>query len=86
MCRGVDCTVPPRRLLYRSDREYDEAIKCYKNALRMEKDNLQVRAAAGSSHHVRGGEGEEVAGQLQEDNWCAWGRGGRSSTQLEQQR
>lgn len=29
-------------LLYRSDREYDEAIKCYKNALRMDKENLQV--------------------------------------------
>jgi N-alpha-acetyltransferase 15/16, NatA auxiliary subunit len=29
-------------LLYRSDRDYDEAIKCYKNALRMEKDNLTV--------------------------------------------
>eukprot|EP00890_Picochlorum_soloecismus_P005872 jgi/Picsp_1/6286/NSC_03636-R1_tetratricopeptide repeat-containing protein len=29
-------------LLYRSDREYDEAIKCYKNSLRMEKDNLTV--------------------------------------------
>jgi tetratricopeptide (TPR) repeat protein len=30
------------RLLYRSDREYDEAIKCYKNALRMDKENLTV--------------------------------------------
>ncbi|KAI8105335.1 hypothetical protein M9435_000502 [Picochlorum sp. BPE23] len=29
-------------LLYRSDRNYDEAIKCYKNALRMEKDNVTV--------------------------------------------
>lgn len=29
-------------LLYRSDRNYDEAIKCYKNALRMEKDNITV--------------------------------------------
>ncbi len=33
---------PYRSLLYRSDREYDEAIKCYKNALRMDKDNLTV--------------------------------------------
>ena len=32
----------PHSLLYRSDREYDEAIKCYKNALRMDKDNLTV--------------------------------------------
>lgn len=31
-----------RRLLYRSDRNYDEAIKCYKNALRLEKDNIQI--------------------------------------------
>lgn len=30
------------RLLYRSDREYDEAIKCYKNALRMDPGNLTV--------------------------------------------
>ena len=29
-------------LLYRSDQEYEEAIKCYKNALRMDKENLQV--------------------------------------------
>ncbi len=31
-----------RSLLYRSDREYDEAIKCYKNALRMDRENLTV--------------------------------------------
>ncbi len=30
------------RLLYRSYSEYDEAIKCYKNALRMDKENLQI--------------------------------------------
>lgn len=30
------------RLVYRSDRNYDEAIKCYKNALRMDKDNVTV--------------------------------------------
>lgn len=29
-------------LLYRSDQEYEEAIKCYKNALRLDKENLQV--------------------------------------------
>ena len=29
-------------LLYRSDRDYDEAIKCYKNALRMDKDNITI--------------------------------------------
>ncbi len=32
----------PRRLLYRSDREYREAIKCYLNALRIDKDNVQI--------------------------------------------
>ena len=30
------------RLLYRADRNYAEAIKCYKNALRLDKENLQV--------------------------------------------
>lgn len=30
------------RLLYRADQNYDEAIKCYKNALRIEKENYQI--------------------------------------------
>lgn len=29
-------------LLQRSDRKYDEAIKCYRNALKWDKDNLQI--------------------------------------------
>lgn len=29
-------------LLYRSDREYREAIKCYQNALRLDKENIQI--------------------------------------------
>eukprot|EP00123_Amoebidium_parasiticum_P017809 comp23996_c0_seq1/m.42678 comp23996_c0_seq1/g.42678 ORF comp23996_c0_seq1/g.42678 comp23996_c0_seq1/m.42678 type:complete len:829 (-) comp23996_c0_seq1:215-2701(-) len=29
-------------LLYRSDKNYDEAIKCYRNALRIDKDNMQI--------------------------------------------
>lgn len=29
-------------LLQRGDKKYDEAIKCYRNALRWEKDNLQI--------------------------------------------
>ncbi|XP_055685528.1 N-alpha-acetyltransferase 15, NatA auxiliary subunit isoform X1 [Lutzomyia longipalpis] len=29
-------------LLQRSDKKYDEAIKCYRNALRWEKDNIQI--------------------------------------------
>ncbi len=41
-CATVIKCVPRRRLLYRSDRNYDEAIKCYKNALRLEKDNIQI--------------------------------------------
>lgn len=30
------------RLLYRSHREYREAIKCYMNALRIDKENVQI--------------------------------------------
>lgn len=33
---------PPRSLLYRQDREYKEAIKCYLNALRIDKENIQI--------------------------------------------
>lgn len=29
-------------LLYRSDREYREAIKCYRNALRIDSDNIEI--------------------------------------------
>ena len=29
-------------LLQRSDKKYDEAIKCYRNALKWEKDNIQI--------------------------------------------
>lgn len=29
-------------LMYRSDRDYREAIKCYRNALRLDKDNMQI--------------------------------------------
>ncbi|XP_075805770.1 N-alpha-acetyltransferase 16, NatA auxiliary subunit [Microtus pennsylvanicus] len=29
-------------LLQRSDKKYDEAIKCYRNALKIDKDNLQI--------------------------------------------
>ena len=31
-----------RSLLYRADRNYSEAIKCYKNALRIDKENFQI--------------------------------------------
>lgn len=29
-------------LLYRSDRDYREAIKCYRNALRIDPENIQI--------------------------------------------
>ena len=29
-------------LLQRSDRKYDEAIKCYRNALKWDKENIQI--------------------------------------------
>lgn len=29
-------------LLQRADKKYDEAIKCYRNALKLDKDNLQI--------------------------------------------
>lgn len=35
-------TLRHRSLLYRSDREYREAIKCYLNALRIDKENAQI--------------------------------------------
>ena len=59
------CTHTPlrlRRLLYRSDRVYNEAAKCYLNALRIDKDNgqilqdlalLQARALPHSSQPAR---------------------------------
>ena len=31
-----------RRLIYRAYLNYDEAIKCYKNALRIDKENYQI--------------------------------------------
>lgn len=36
------CLYPTCRLLYRSDNNYAEAIKCYLNALRLDKDNAQI--------------------------------------------
>ena len=30
------------RLLYRGDRDYKEAIKCYRQALRIDEGNLQI--------------------------------------------
>lgn len=41
-------------LLYRSDREYNEAVKCYVNALRIDKDNGEIlRDLALLQMHVR---------------------------------
>jgi tetratricopeptide (TPR) repeat protein len=39
---GVNYRDRPGRLLYRSDRNYREAIKCYQNALRLDKENSQI--------------------------------------------
>jgi hypothetical protein len=33
---------PPQSLLYRSDSNYPEAIKCYLNALRIDRENQQI--------------------------------------------
>ena len=35
-------TIIRHRLIYRADTNYDEAIKCYKNALRIDKENLTI--------------------------------------------
>lgn len=43
--RSVTARVPGWHvygLLQRSDKKYDEAIKCYRNALKWDKDNLQI--------------------------------------------
>ncbi len=37
-----DVLLTPARLLYRSDNNYLEAIKCYLNALRIDKENSQI--------------------------------------------
>ena len=36
----MECAL--HRLLWRADNNYDEAIKCYKNALRIDKENVQI--------------------------------------------
>ncbi len=41
VCHSRTC-LGPLRLLYRGDQNYDEAIKCYKNALRIDKENYQI--------------------------------------------
>ena len=33
---------PSRRLLYRGDNNYEEALKCYKQAVRIDKDNITI--------------------------------------------
>lgn len=48
-------------LLYRSDREYHEAVKCYVNALRLDKDNGEIlRDLALLQMHVRDIDGAMV--------------------------
>ena len=44
-------------LLYRSDREYREAIKCYRNALKIDPDNIEILRdlsllQVAFSHHI----------------------------------
>ena len=34
--------VLPVRLLYRADHDYKEAIKCYMNGLRQDKENMMI--------------------------------------------
>ena len=36
------CVCFPLGLIYRAERMYDDAIKCYQNALRIDSDNLQI--------------------------------------------
>ncbi|KAH9373691.1 hypothetical protein HPB48_018664 [Haemaphysalis longicornis] len=38
----ADFNQPEVRRPWRSDRKYDEAIKCYRNALKWDKDNIQI--------------------------------------------
>ena len=46
-------------LIYRSDRNYKEAIKCYLNALKIDKDNQQIlRDLANLQIHIRDLKGE----------------------------
>lgn len=66
-------------LLQRSDKKYDEAIKCYRNALKWDKDNLQILRDLSllqiqmrdlEGYRVRGVEQENcVAGFMPESVW-----------------
>lgn len=55
-------------LLQRSDKKYDEAIKCYRNALKWDKDNLQIlRDLSLLQIQMRDLEGYRVRSQERED-------------------
>lgn len=64
-------------LLQRSDKKYDEAIKCYRNALKWDKDNLQIlRDLSLLQIQMRDLEGYRVSGcgrSLAELYLISWG-------------
>lgn len=52
-------------LLQRSDKKYDEAIKCYRNALKWDKDNVQIlRDLSLLQIQMRDLEGYRVSNQI----------------------
>lgn len=65
-------------LLQRSDKKYDEAIKCYRNALKWDKDNVQIlRDLSLLQIQMRDLEGYRVSGFLSDECWqknipCVW--------------
>lgn len=62
-------------LLQRSDKKYDEAIKCYRNALKWEKDNIQIlRDLSLLQIQMRDLEGYRVSFTfLTVLSYCIWG-------------
>lgn len=57
-CLAAAAPGPHDRLVYRSDNNYAEAVKCYLNALRLDPDNVQILRDLAMLQVTRGGGAE----------------------------